>query len=154
MITRPPSGDVQKLRGHGTLSEANIKDALRDVRLSLEADVNFRVVKEFVKTVKERAVGQAVLESLSPYQDFIRIVSEELTATMGGQAVELDFKRKPPVVILMMGLQGSGKTTTCGKLAFAQSRRQASAFGPRRYSKACRDSAAEDRCQSGGCRVL
>jgi len=113
------AGTFKKLRGHGTLSEANIKDALRDVRLSLlEADVNFRVVKEFVKTVKERAVGQAVLESLSPYQDFIRIVSEELTATMGGQAVELDFKRKPPVVILMMGLQGSGKTTTCGKLAF------------------------------------
>ena len=113
------AGTFKKLRGHGTLNEANVKEALRDVRLSLlEADVNFKVVKDFVKAVKERALGQAVLESLSPYQDFIRIVSDELTQTMGGEAVQLDFKRKAPVVILMMGLQGAGKTTTCGKLAF------------------------------------
>ena len=109
---------LKKLRGHGTLSESNVKDALRDVRLSLlEADVHFRVVKQLVESVKTRALGQAVMESLSPYQEFVRIVSEELTETMGGQAVPLDLGHKPPVVILMMGLQGSGKTTTSGKLA-------------------------------------
>lgn len=109
---------LKKVRGHGTLTEDNIKDALRDVRLSLlEADVHFTVVKDFINAVKERAVGQEVKSSLSPTQDFIRIVSEELTRVMGGRAVELDLKKKPPVVILMMGLQGSGKTTTTGKLA-------------------------------------
>ncbi len=112
------AGALKKLRGQGTLTEANIKDALRDVRLSLlEADVHFRVVKQFVESVKERALGQAVMQSLSPYQEFVRIVSEELTETMGGQAVGLDLAHKPPVVILMMGLQGSGKTTSSGKLA-------------------------------------
>ncbi len=109
---------IKKVRGHGTMTEANLKDAVRDVRLSLlEADVHFSVVKEFVKEVKTRALGKEVQASLSPGQDFIRIVSEELTKVMGERAVELDLKQKPPVIILMMGLQGSGKTTTCGKLA-------------------------------------
>ncbi len=108
----------KKLRGHGTLTEDNVKDALRDVRLSLlEADVHFKVVKDLLEAVKTRAVGQAVTKSLSPTQEFVRIVSEELTQVMGGRAVELDLRAKPPVVILMMGLQGSGKTTTTGKLA-------------------------------------
>ena len=112
-------GEVfKKIRGHGTMTEANVKDAVREVRLSLlEADVHFTVVKDFVKQVKERALGKEVQASLSPGQDFIRIVSDELTKVMGERAVELDLKQKPPVVILMMGLQGSGKTTTCGKLA-------------------------------------
>jgi signal recognition particle subunit SRP54 len=83
----------------------------------LEADVHFTVVKDFINAVKERAVGQEVKASLTPTQDFIRIVSEELTKIMGGRAAELDLKKKPPVIILMMGLQGSGKTTTTGKLA-------------------------------------
>lgn len=109
---------IKKVRGHGTLTEANLKDILRDVRLSLlEADVHFRVVKEFINDVKERALGQEVSASLSPAQDFVRIVSEELTKVMGSTAVELDLKAKPPIVILLMGLQGSGKTTTAGKLA-------------------------------------
>ncbi len=110
---------LKKVRGQGTLTEANIKDTLRDVRLSLlEADVHFQVVKGFVNEVKERALGREVAASLSPGQDFVRIVSEELTKLMGGDAVELDLARKPPVIILLMGLQGSGKTTTCAKLAF------------------------------------
>ncbi|MEO1337838.1 MAG: signal recognition particle receptor subunit alpha, partial [Myxococcota bacterium] len=109
---------IKKIRGHGTMTEANIKEAVREVRLSLlEADVHFTVVKDFVKQVKTRALGQEVQASLSPGQDFIRIVSDELTKVMGERAVELDLKQKPPVVLLMMGLQGSGKTTTCGKLA-------------------------------------
>ncbi|MEQ8278894.1 MAG: signal recognition particle protein [Deltaproteobacteria bacterium] len=109
---------IKKVRGHGTLTEANLKDILRDVRLSLlEADVHFTVVKGFIKDVKERSLGQEVSASLSPGQEFVRIVSEELTKVMGGTAVQLDLKAKPPIVILLMGLQGSGKTTTSGKLA-------------------------------------
>ena len=109
---------VKKVRGHGTLTEKNVKDALRDVRLSLlEADVHFTVVKSFVSAVKERALGREVAASLSPGQDFVRIVADELTRVMGGEAAVLSFDRKPPVVVLLMGLQGSGKTTTAGKLA-------------------------------------
>ncbi len=112
------TGVLKKIRGHGTLSEANIQDALREVRLSLlEADVNFKVVKEFIEAVKVRALGQEVSAALSPSQELVRIVSEELTKMMGERAVELDLKAKPPIVILMFGLQGSGKTTTTGKLA-------------------------------------
>ncbi len=109
---------LKKVRGHGTLSEGNIRDALRDVRMALlEADVHFRVVKEFVAEVKARVLGQEVTKSLSPSQDFIRIVGEELTKTMGERAALLDLKSKPPIVIMLMGLQGSGKTTTSAKLA-------------------------------------
>jgi signal recognition particle subunit SRP54 len=109
---------LKKVRGHGTLTEANVKEALRDVRLSLlEADVHFAVVKKFVADVKARALGQEVTASLSPGQDFVRIVAEELTQVMGGTAAELDLAKKPPIKILLMGLQGSGKTTTSGKLA-------------------------------------
>jgi signal recognition particle subunit SRP54 len=112
------SAVIKKIRGHGTLTENNIKDALRDVRLSLlEADVHFKVVKDFIESVKERSLGREVTASLAPGHEFVRIVAEELTKTMGGEAVELDLKRKPPVVILMMGLQGSGKTTTAAKMA-------------------------------------
>ena len=109
----------KKLRGHTTLTEANVQDALRDVRLSLlEADVHFKVVKDFVAAVKERSLGKEVSASLSPSQEFVRVVAEELTKTMGGAAVELDLRAKPPVVVMLCGLQGSGKTTTAGKLAF------------------------------------
>ena len=118
---------LKKIRGHGTLTEDNISVALRDVKLSLlEADVQHRVVKDFIESVKTRALGAEVSKSLSPSQEFVRVVAEELTRLMGGGAVELELKAKPPIVILMMGLQGSGKTTTCGKLALrlkAQKRR-------------------------------
>lgn len=108
----------KKVRGHGTLNEKNIKDALREVRLSLlEADVHFTVVKAFINKVKDRALGTEVSASLSPSQEFIRIVHEELVEVMGASAATLDFNKKPPVIILLMGLQGSGKTTTAGKLA-------------------------------------
>ncbi len=108
----------KKLRGHGKLTEDNIKEVLRDVRMVLlEADVNFVVVKQFVKAVRERAMGQEVLQSLTPAQQFVKIVHDELVALMGGSASALDLASAPPVVILMVGLQGSGKTTTSGKLA-------------------------------------
>ncbi|HKI51756.1 MAG TPA: signal recognition particle protein [Geothermobacteraceae bacterium] len=109
----------KKLRGHGRLSEENIQEALREVRLVLlEADVNFRVVKDFVAAVRERAVGQEVLKSLTPAQQVIKVVREELARLMGeGEDNNLDLAARPPVPLMLCGLQGAGKTTTCGKLA-------------------------------------
>ncbi|BBA69177.1 signal recognition particle protein [Geobacter sulfurreducens] len=109
----------KKLRGQGVMSEENIKEALREVRLVLlEADVNFKVVKDFVERVRVRAVGTQVLQSLTPGQQVIKIVQEELVVLMGGgEDNSLDLAAKPPVPIMMVGLQGAGKTTSCGKLA-------------------------------------
>ncbi|MBC8019362.1 MAG: signal recognition particle protein [Verrucomicrobia bacterium] len=108
----------KKLRGQGLMTEENIKDALREVRLALlEADVNFKVVKDFIESVRTKAIGVEVLQSLSPGQQIIRIVHDELVAVMGGDSDNLlDLAAKPPVAIMMVGLQGAGKTTTCGKL--------------------------------------
>jgi signal recognition particle subunit SRP54 len=107
-----------RLRGHGRLSEAQVDTALREVRLALlEADVNFRVVKDFVARVRERAVGEEVTRSLTPAQQVIKIVHEELIVTLGEHNVPLSFSPRPPTVLLMAGLQGSGKTTTAAKLA-------------------------------------
>jgi signal recognition particle subunit SRP54 len=106
-----------KLKGKGKLSEKDVDAAMREVRLALlEADVNFKVVKDFIKTVKERAIGIEVMESLTPGQQVVKIVNEELTKLMGEKEVKLDFSSNP-TIILMCGLQGAGKTTTTGKLA-------------------------------------
>jgi len=108
----------KKLRGHGRLSEDNIAESLREVRLALlEADVNLKVIRSFLERVRERAVGRDVLDSLSPGQQVVKIVHEELTALMGGTATHLKTAGQPPTVIMLVGLQGSGKTTTGGKLA-------------------------------------
>ncbi|SCW74823.1 signal recognition particle subunit FFH/SRP54 (srp54) [Paenibacillus tianmuensis] len=107
-----------KLRGKGKLTEDDVNEALREVRLALlEADVNFKVVKEFIAKVKERAIGQEVLQSFTPAMVVIDIVNKELTALMGGTQSKLARANKPPTVIMMVGLQGAGKTTTTGKLA-------------------------------------
>lgn len=109
---------MNKLRGRGKVTEADVKEAMREVRLALlEADVNFKVVKEFVNRVKERAVGQEVLKSLTPGQQVIKVVNEELTRLMGGEQAKLAKANKPPTIVMMVGLQGAGKTTTSGKLA-------------------------------------
>jgi signal recognition particle subunit SRP54 len=106
------------LKGQGKLTEKDVERAAREIRLALlEADVNFKVVKQFVDKVKERALGAEVLESLTPVQQFIKIVNEELTAIMGSASTKLTFSPRPPTIIMMVGLQGSGKTTACGKLA-------------------------------------
>ena len=106
------------LRGHGRLSEENLSKAMREIRLALlEADVNFQVVKDFVARVRERAAGAEVMKSLTPGQEVVRIVHEELTAIMGQGGSRLAFAGRPPTVILLAGLQGSGKTTTAAKLA-------------------------------------
>ena len=108
----------KKLRGKGRLSEADVKEAMREVRLALlEADVSYKVVKDFVKSVSERAVGTDVLESLSPAQMVIKIVNEELCALMGGQSQKLSIGPKSPSVVMLVGLQGAGKTTNGAKLA-------------------------------------
>ncbi|AKL95503.1 signal recognition particle protein Ffh [Clostridium aceticum] len=108
----------KKLKSKGKLTEKDVSDAMREVKLALlEADVNFKVVKDFVQKVKERAIGAEVLESLTPGQQIIKIVNEELTELMGQTQSKLTFASKPPTVIMLVGLQGAGKTTTCGKLA-------------------------------------
>ncbi len=108
----------KKLSGKGALTEADVTEALREVRLGLlEADVNFKVVKDFIGRIRERAVGIEILEGLHPAQQVIKIVDEELTALLGGEQAPLTFAGKPPTVIMLCGLQGAGKTTHAGKLA-------------------------------------
>ncbi|MGL5754130.1 MAG: signal recognition particle protein [Paraclostridium sp.] len=110
-------GALGKLKSKGKLTEKDVKEAMREVKLALlEADVNFKVVKDFVKKVQERAVGQDVMESLTPAQHVIKIVNEELTSLMGDVQSKIMISPKPPTVIMMVGLQGAGKTTTSGKL--------------------------------------
>ena len=108
----------KKFRSKGKLTEADVKSGMREIKLALlEADVNFKVVRDFIKTVTERAVGSQVLESLMPAQQIVKIVNEELTALMGTSNAKLTIASKPPTVVMMCGLQGSGKTTHTGKLA-------------------------------------
>lgn len=108
----------KKLRGHGKLTADDVNATMREIRIALlEADVNFKVVKDFIKKIKERAVGQEVLESLTPAQAVIKIVNEELTALMGQTQSHINISPKPPTIIMMVGLQGAGKTTSAGKLA-------------------------------------
>ncbi|MBQ4568438.1 MAG: signal recognition particle protein [Ruminococcus sp.] len=112
------TGVFKRLKNKGKLSEGDVKTAMREVRLALlEADVNYKVAKDFTNTITERAVGEKVMESLTPAQMVIKIVNEELVALMGGDSARLEFSSKPPTVIMMCGLQGSGKTTHSGKLA-------------------------------------
>ena len=117
-LTEKLSAAFKKLRGKGRLSEADVKEAMREIRLALlEADVSYKVVKDFIKRVTERAVGADVLESLTPAQMIVKIVNEELTALMGSDNQKIRMASQPPTVVMMVGLQGAGKTTNTGKLA-------------------------------------
>ena len=117
-LTEKLSAAFKKLRGKGKLTAADVKEAMREVRMAmLEADVNYKVVKEFTAKVTERCVGSDVIESLTPAQMIVKIVNEELTALMGGGEAKLASAPKPPVIIMSVGLQGSGKTTNTAKLA-------------------------------------
>ena len=108
----------KRLKGHGKLSEKNIEEGLREVRLALlEADVHYRVAKKFIADIKERALGREVLSSLTPGQQVVKIVFDELTTLMGARNESLNLAGTQPVAIMLVGLQGSGKTTTAGKLA-------------------------------------
>lgn len=111
-LTEKLTSVFSKLRGKGHLTQSDVKEAMREIRLALlEADVSYKVVKDFINTVTERAIGEDVLESLTPAQMVIKIVNEELTSLMGGEAARLNISPKPPTVIMMVGLQGAGKTT-------------------------------------------
>ena len=117
-LTEKLASAFKKFRNKGKLSEADVKEGMREVKLALlEADVNFKVVKEFVKSVTERAVDTQVLESLVPAQQIVKIVNEELIKLMGGEAPKINISPKPPTVVMMVGLQGAGKTTHAGKIA-------------------------------------
>lgn len=112
------SGVFRKLGGQSRLTEENIREGLREVRLALlEADVNFKVVKDFVETVREKCLGQEVLKGVSPAQQVVKIVHDELVALLGGETTALDLRGRQPGVVMMVGLQGSGKTTSAGKIA-------------------------------------
>ena len=117
-LTEKLSAAFKRLRGKGRLSEADVKEAMKEIRMALlEADVNFKVVKQFVSKVSERAVGADVLESLTPAQMIVKIVNEELTALMGGESAKLEISSRPPTVVMLVGLNGAGKTTNGAKLA-------------------------------------
>ncbi len=116
-LTKSLNGVFRNVRGRGKLSEKNVKDALREVRMALlEADVNYKVAKDFMHRVKEECLGTEVLESVTPGQQFVKVVHEEMIALLGGEITQLDSSDKP-MAIMMLGLHGAGKTTTCGKLA-------------------------------------
>jgi len=125
-------GIFKRLRGHGKLTEQNIQEALKEVRMALlEADVHFKVVKDFVQSIQTRAIGQEVMASLTPAQQFIKIVKEEMTTLMGGEEQKINLSGSPPVPIMLVGLHGSGKTTTAGKLArYFQGRKKRSYLVP------------------------
>ncbi|MBO4790999.1 MAG: signal recognition particle receptor subunit alpha, partial [Clostridia bacterium] len=117
-LTEKLSAAFKKFRSKGKLTEADVKAGMREIKLALlEADVSFKVVKEFINKVSERAVGSEVLESLLPAQQIVKIVNEELTAVMGGTQSKLQISPEPPTVVMMCGLQGAGKTTHAAKLA-------------------------------------
>ncbi|MBQ9973639.1 MAG: signal recognition particle protein [Oscillospiraceae bacterium] len=117
-LTEKLSAAFKKLRGKGRLSQADVKESMREIRLALlEADVSYKVVKDFIAKVTERAVGSDVLEALSPAQMIVKIVNEELTALMGGKSTKLTIDPEPPTVVMLVGLQGAGKTTNGAKLA-------------------------------------
>ena len=117
-LTDKLNGVFKQLKGHGKLSEKNVEQGLKQVRMALlEADVHYRVVKRFIADIKQRALGQEVMDSLTPGQQVIKIVNEELTRLMGEQHEELRLKGTQPVAVMLVGLQGSGKTTTAGKLS-------------------------------------
>src|ERR1700752_258097 len=108
----------KNLRGQGTISEENMQEALREIRIALlEADVNLNVVKELIEHIREKALGQEVMTALSPTEQVVKIIRDELIAVLGKDTARFQFASRPPTIILMAGLQGSGKTTTSGKLA-------------------------------------
>ncbi len=145
------SAVFKRLKSKGKLSESDVKEVMREVRLALlEADVNYKVAKDFTAKVGERAVGAEVMESLTPAQMVIKIVNEELTALMGGGEARLNSPSSPPAVVLLCGLQGSGKTTHAAKLALMlKNRGPQAAARRRRYLPPRRDPAASGRRGAG-----
>lgn len=118
-LTDKLTGIFKKIRGQARLTESNMEDMLKQIRIALlEADVNYKVVKEFTSNIKEKAIGQDVLLKLNPGQMIVKIVHDELIKLLGSENSEINYQKNRPTVIMMVGLQGSGKTTTAGKLAY------------------------------------
>ena len=118
-LTDKLTGIFKKIRGQARLTESNMEDMLKQIRIALlEADVNYKVVKEFTSKIKEKAIGQDVLLKLNPGQMLVKIVHDELIELLGSENSEINYQKNRPTVIMMVGLQGSGKTTTAGKLAY------------------------------------
>ena len=118
-LTDKLSGIFKKIRGQARLTESNMDDMLKEIRIALlEADVNFKVVKEFTNSIKEKAIGQEVLSKLNPGQMLVKIVHDELVTLLGSEDSEIHYQTTRPTIIMMVGLQGSGKTTSAGKLAY------------------------------------
>ena len=118
-LTEKLSNAFKKLRSKGKLTESDVKEAMREVRLALlEADVNFKVAKDFTNRVTEKAIGAEILESLTPGQQVVKLVNDELVELMGGAAARIAVPNRPPCILMLCGLQGSGKTTHAGKLAY------------------------------------
>ena len=116
---------TRKLRGKARVTESDLKEVLREVKLALlEADVNYKIVKDFIKVIEEKSLGQDVLKSLTPGQQIIKIVKDELVDLLGGEDSKISFSPNPPTIIMLVGLQGSGKTTTAGKL-YKKTRKEA-----------------------------
>ena len=153
------SGVFSKLGSHGTITEKDLDEAMREVRIALlEADVNFKVVRQFIASVRERALGAEVLKSLTGPQQVISIVNEELVNILGGSPSTLQLASKPPTVIMLVGLKGSGKTTTAAKLALhlrkqgaqaAARRRRPVPHGGRRAAQGARQAARHARARAG-----
>ena len=155
-LTDRLSRTLKNLRGQGRLSEDNIRDSLREVRMALlEADVALPVVKDFIEAVRSKALGQEVITSLSPGQALIKVVNDELVAIMGESQSTIDLNRKPPVIVLMAGLQGAGKTTTVAKLArrSARGRQEVGHGDQRRRLPSGRDRAAANPGAGSRCRL-
>jgi signal recognition particle subunit SRP54 len=152
-LTQKLEGVFKKLKGHGKLKEGDIKAALREVKLALlEADVHFKVVKDFIDSVHSRAVGQEVMASLTPAQQVIKIVHQELASLMGDAEPKIHLSGKPPVAIMLVGLHGCGKTTTAAKLAAYFKGNPLPGTG--RRIQASRHPAASAFGKGGGDRVL
>ena len=127
-LTEKLSAAFKKLRGKGRLSESDVKEAMREIRLALlEADVSYKVVKDFIKKTTERAVGADVLESLTPAQMIVKIVNEELTALMGSDNQKIHMASQPPTIVMLVGLQGAGKTTNKARGPFQKAEQKSAA---------------------------
>ena len=135
----------KRMKGQGKISEKDLKAVMREVKVALlEADVNYKVVKQFIDKINSRAVGEEVMESLTPGQQVVKIVHEELTELLGGSQSKLTISPKPPTVVMMVGLQGSGKTTTTGKIGpSVEEAGETSSFGSlRRIPSSCNQATA------------
>ena len=145
-LTERLSNAFKSFKNKGKLTEADVREGMREIKLALlEADVNYKVVKDFVKTATERAVGSDVLESLVPSQQIVKIVNEELTALMGGENTKLVISSKPPTIVMMTGLQGAGKTTRQARAHVQKAGQTAAACCLRRLPPGCHQAIAGGR---------